>query len=250
MGFRTRPKALSWVRSRGRAWLVQGGIREYDRVRRAARRSDAGRLPTGPPHRRAPTSRRRSRLRGFVFPVTAGFLAWYLLYVLLASFATDFMATPVLGNINLGADPRAAAVRVDLRDHRGLHPLRRPRARPTVVEAPRRDRGDPMSTTVLAATADSNPALNISIFLAFVVVTLGIVFYVNTGTRRRPRPTSTPRAAASPAPRTGSRSPVTTCRRRRSWGSRVPSRSTATTASSTRSGSWSRGWSRCCWWRS
>ncbi|KAA1034611.1 DUF485 domain-containing protein [Pseudonocardia sp. EV170527-09] len=44
----------------------------------------------------------RRRLRGFVFPVTAGFLGWYLLYVLLASFATDFMATPVLGNINLG----------------------------------------------------------------------------------------------------------------------------------------------------
>ncbi|MCM3848376.1 cation acetate symporter [Pseudonocardia sp. DR1-2] len=37
-----------------------------------------------------------------------------------------------------------------------------------------------MSTTVLAATADSNPALNISIFLAFVIVTLGIVFYVNS----------------------------------------------------------------------
>ncbi|MEJ8278480.1 DUF485 domain-containing protein [Pseudonocardia spirodelae] len=44
----------------------------------------------------------RRRLRGFVFPVTAGFLAWYLLYVLLASFAPAFMATPVLGNINLG----------------------------------------------------------------------------------------------------------------------------------------------------
>lgn len=44
----------------------------------------------------------RKRLRGFVFPVTAGFLAWYLLYVLLASFAPDFMATPVLGNVNLG----------------------------------------------------------------------------------------------------------------------------------------------------
>ena len=44
----------------------------------------------------------RKRLRGFVFPVTAGFLAWYLLYVLLASFAPDFMAIPVLGNINLG----------------------------------------------------------------------------------------------------------------------------------------------------
>ncbi|RZT84142.1 uncharacterized membrane protein (DUF485 family) [Pseudonocardia sediminis] len=44
----------------------------------------------------------RKRLRGFVFPVTAGFLAWYLLYVLLASYAPDFMATPVLGNINIG----------------------------------------------------------------------------------------------------------------------------------------------------
>ncbi|MEU6699676.1 DUF485 domain-containing protein [Pseudonocardia sp. NPDC046786] len=44
----------------------------------------------------------RKRLRGFVFPVTAGFLAWYLLYVLLASFAPDFMAIPVAGNINLG----------------------------------------------------------------------------------------------------------------------------------------------------
>lgn len=44
----------------------------------------------------------RRRLRGFVFPVTAGFLAWYLLYVLLASFATDFMATPLFGNVNVG----------------------------------------------------------------------------------------------------------------------------------------------------
>ncbi len=44
----------------------------------------------------------RKKLRGFVFPVTAGFLVWYLLYVLLASFAPGFMATPVLGSINLG----------------------------------------------------------------------------------------------------------------------------------------------------
>lgn len=44
----------------------------------------------------------RKRLRGFVFPLTAGFLAWYLLYVLLASFAPGFMSTPVLGNINVG----------------------------------------------------------------------------------------------------------------------------------------------------
>jgi uncharacterized membrane protein (DUF485 family) len=30
------------------------------------------------------------------------FLIWYLVYVLLASFARDFMATHVLGNINMG----------------------------------------------------------------------------------------------------------------------------------------------------
>jgi uncharacterized membrane protein (DUF485 family) len=44
----------------------------------------------------------RSRLRRFVFPMSAAFLAWYLLYVLLASFAPSFMATKVLGNINVG----------------------------------------------------------------------------------------------------------------------------------------------------
>lgn len=44
----------------------------------------------------------RSRLRRFVFPVTIGFLVWYLLYVLLASYAPAFMATKVFGNINIG----------------------------------------------------------------------------------------------------------------------------------------------------
>ena len=53
----------------------------------------------------------RSRLRRFVFPVTAFFLAWYALYVLLATYATDFMATKVIGNINIGhhAGPRASS---------------------------------------------------------------------------------------------------------------------------------------------
>ena len=31
-----------------------------------------------------------------------GFLAWYFLYVLLADYAHDFMATPVFGNVNVG----------------------------------------------------------------------------------------------------------------------------------------------------
>ena len=44
----------------------------------------------------------RSRLRRFVFPMSAAFLIWYLVYVLLASFAPDFMAIKVWGNINVG----------------------------------------------------------------------------------------------------------------------------------------------------
>ena len=81
----------------------------------------------------------RSRLRRFVFPLTGFFLAWYAVYVLLATYATDFMATKVFGNVNLGIilglgqfvstfvitavyvrfanrdlDPRAAAIRDEL----------------------------------------------------------------------------------------------------------------------------------------
>ena len=81
----------------------------------------------------------RSRLRRFVFPMTAFFLVWYVVYVLLGAFAHDFMATRVFGNVNVGLliglgqflttfvitglyvrfanrelDPRAAAIRGDL----------------------------------------------------------------------------------------------------------------------------------------
>jgi uncharacterized membrane protein (DUF485 family) len=44
----------------------------------------------------------RRRLRRFVFPMSAAFLLWYLLYVLLATFAPAFMATKLVGNINVG----------------------------------------------------------------------------------------------------------------------------------------------------
>ncbi|GAA2858056.1 DUF485 domain-containing protein [Pseudonocardia halophobica] len=44
----------------------------------------------------------RHRLRSFVFPLTAAFLAWYLLYVVLASYAAGFMAIKLVGNINVG----------------------------------------------------------------------------------------------------------------------------------------------------
>ncbi|SDZ15517.1 Uncharacterized membrane protein, DUF485 family [Amycolatopsis xylanica] len=44
----------------------------------------------------------RSRLRRFVFPMTVAFLAWYLLYVLVADYAHEFMATKLVGNITVG----------------------------------------------------------------------------------------------------------------------------------------------------
>ncbi|CCF62692.1 putative membrane protein involved in acetate transport [Nocardia cyriacigeorgica GUH-2] len=81
----------------------------------------------------------RTRLRRFVFPMTALFLTWYLVYVLLGAYAHDFMATTLFGNINVGLvlglgqfvstfvitglyvrfanrelDPRAAAIREEL----------------------------------------------------------------------------------------------------------------------------------------
>ncbi|MCF6387099.1 DUF485 domain-containing protein [Mycobacterium sp. MBM] len=81
----------------------------------------------------------RSRLRKFVFPMTAFFLIWYGIYVLLGAFAHDFMATRVFGNVNVGLiiglgqflttfvitglyvrfanrelDPRSAAIREEL----------------------------------------------------------------------------------------------------------------------------------------
>ncbi|KAA9166800.1 DUF485 domain-containing protein [Amycolatopsis acidicola] len=44
----------------------------------------------------------RHRLRSFVFPMTVLFLAWYLVYVLLAAYAHDFMSTKLVGNFNVG----------------------------------------------------------------------------------------------------------------------------------------------------
>ena len=43
----------------------------------------------------------RSAYRRFVFPATVAFLVWYLLYVVMSMWAEDFMATQVVGNINV-----------------------------------------------------------------------------------------------------------------------------------------------------
>ncbi|MDR0627907.1 MAG: DUF485 domain-containing protein [Bifidobacteriaceae bacterium] len=44
----------------------------------------------------------RRTQRSFVLPVVTIGLVWYIVYVLLASWATDFMSTPVIGNVNWG----------------------------------------------------------------------------------------------------------------------------------------------------
>ncbi|MEK8142556.1 DUF485 domain-containing protein [Streptomyces sp. M10(2022)] len=46
------------------------------------------------------TELRRSH-RSFAFPLTIGFIAWYLLYVLLSSYAGGFMGTKVFANFNV-----------------------------------------------------------------------------------------------------------------------------------------------------
>ena len=46
-------------------------------------------------------ARLKKAYRGFVVPMTIAFLAWYLLYVLCSNYATDFMDTKVIGNINI-----------------------------------------------------------------------------------------------------------------------------------------------------
>ena len=44
----------------------------------------------------------RRRFRSFAFPMSAVFLIWYFVYVLLSVFARSFMATPLIGNLNIG----------------------------------------------------------------------------------------------------------------------------------------------------
>ena len=43
----------------------------------------------------------RRRFRRFVFPATAAFLSWYLLYVVMSNWADDFMSKQVVGHINV-----------------------------------------------------------------------------------------------------------------------------------------------------
>lgn len=44
----------------------------------------------------------KRRQRSFVFPLAVAFLVWYFAYVLLSSFATDFMSQRVWGDLTVG----------------------------------------------------------------------------------------------------------------------------------------------------
>jgi uncharacterized membrane protein (DUF485 family) len=44
----------------------------------------------------------KRRFRRFAFPMTVAFLAWYLLYVLMSTYAHDFMSREVFGHVNVG----------------------------------------------------------------------------------------------------------------------------------------------------
>ncbi|QAY60725.1 DUF485 domain-containing protein [Microbacterium protaetiae] len=50
----------------------------------------------------APFRTLRTTQRRFVFPLSIAFLIWYFIYVLLSSFATDFMSQRVWGDITVG----------------------------------------------------------------------------------------------------------------------------------------------------
>ncbi len=43
----------------------------------------------------------RKRYRAFAIPATVAFLAWYLLYVAMSNWASGFMNTRLIGNINV-----------------------------------------------------------------------------------------------------------------------------------------------------
>ena len=44
----------------------------------------------------------KKRFRAFAFPMTVAFLVWYLLFVLLSTYAPDFMGRAVFGNVSVG----------------------------------------------------------------------------------------------------------------------------------------------------
>ena len=83
----------------------------------------------------------RSRLRRFVFPMSAVFLLWYSAYVVLGAFAHDFMAIKVWGDINVGLIIGLGQFVSTFIITGDLRAVRQPRTRPARQGDPRRARG-------------------------------------------------------------------------------------------------------------
>ena len=120
--------------------------------------------------------------------MTGLFLAWYLLYVLLASYAPSFMAIKLVGNINVGlvfgllqfvSTFLITFLYVRFAD-RKLEPLAA-QLRTTSRHGGRRTEGvrQGRPVTLAAGVEGSNPILNLTIFALFVIATLAIVIRVS-----------------------------------------------------------------------
>ncbi|MEV0699125.1 DUF485 domain-containing protein [Saccharopolyspora sp. NPDC050389] len=80
----------------GNPRVAFGGI-DKSSVRATNERPDFVAIQQGPEFRDL-----RRRLKWFVFPATAFFLIWYMGYVAIAAYAREFMARPLIGEINVG----------------------------------------------------------------------------------------------------------------------------------------------------
>ena len=108
--------------------------------------------------------------------MTVAFLVWYFAFVFAAIFAPHWMATPVIGNINIGiifgllqfVSTGLITWLYVRHANRKLDPLAR--------GDPHRDGGHVMTASLIAAsTVAGKPAVNMAIFVLFVAVTLVIV---------------------------------------------------------------------------
>lgn len=77
------------------------GEREGERAGGARAEAESDRELYESLHSSAEFQTLRRRYRAFAFPATAAFLAWYLLYVVLSNWASDFMSLSVIGNVNV-----------------------------------------------------------------------------------------------------------------------------------------------------
>lgn len=98
------PLGFSWDRDIGHDVLADGQWQPEPAV------PEPSPLPSGAEdrcavylevQRSAEFQRVRRDYRRFAFPATAAFLAWYLIYLVLATIAPELMARPVAGELNM-----------------------------------------------------------------------------------------------------------------------------------------------------